>query len=169
MNSFKFSKENKEAIKRAIAKYPEGKQRSAVMDLLHLAQKQNDNWIPEPAMIEIAKILDMPRIKVFEVATFYTMYNLNPVGKNHIDICTNISCCLNGSDEIVKTCENHLGIRVGEATPDNEFSLNKVECLGACVNAPVMQVNGEKVYEELNVKKTLDILDKLSRDVKNAE
>lgn len=169
MDVFKFSEVNEEVVAKAIAKYPEGKQRSAVMDLLHIAQKQNDNWIPRSAMEEIAKILDMPRIRVFEVATFYTMYNLKPAAKNHIDICTNISCRLNDSYEVVKTCETRFEIKLGEATPDNEFSLNEVECLGACVNAPVMQINGEKVYEDLDREKVLNILDDLSRGVKNAE
>src|SRR5262245_38249196 len=115
---FKFTKENMVKIEMHIAKYPKGKQQSAVMPLLDIAQRQNDNWIPEAAMEEIARILDMPRIKVFEVATFYTMYNLAPRGKHHLQFCTTTPCWLGGSAEVVKACEKHLGIKLGDTTPD---------------------------------------------------
>ena len=158
---FKFTKENMVKVETHIAKYPKGKQASAVMPLLTLAQEQNNGWIPEAAMEEIARILDMPRIKVFEVATFYTMYNLAPKGKHHIQFCTTTPCWLAGSAEVVKACEKHLGIRLGETTPDGEFHLSDVECLGACVNAPVFQHNGDDFYEDLTPENAVKVLDAL--------
>ncbi|MBI1216439.1 MAG: NADH-quinone oxidoreductase subunit NuoE [Alphaproteobacteria bacterium] len=158
---FKFSKENLKKIDEIVAKYPKGRQQSAVMPLLDLAQRQNDNWIPEAAMEEIARILDMPRIKVFEVATFYTMYNLEPRGKHHLQFCTTTPCWLRGSSEVVGACEKHLGIKLGETTPDGMFTMTDVECLGACVNAPVLQRNGDEFYEDLNTENIVEILDNL--------
>ena len=146
---FKFSAENMKIVEQHIAKYPQGRQQSAVMPLLELAQRQHDNWIPEAAMEEIARILDMPRIKVFEVATFYTMYNLAPKGRHLLQICTTTPCWLRGSADVVKACEDHLGIKLGGVTPDGQFGLAEVECLGACVNAPVIQHNGDDLYEDL--------------------
>ncbi len=156
---FKFSKENMVKVELHISKYPKGKQASAVMPLLDIAQLQNDGWIPEAAMEEIGRILDMPRIKVFEVATFYTMYNLAPVGKHHIQFCTTTPCWLAGSAEVVKACEKYLGIKLGETTPDGMFSLNDVECLGACVNAPVFQHNGDDFYEDLTPENAVQVLE----------
>lgn len=159
--SFKFSAESMREVEKHIAKYPKGRQASAVMPLLWIAQKQNDNWIPEAAMAEIARLLDMPPIKVYEVATFYTMYNLEPRGKHHLQFCTTTPCWLRGSAEVVLACEKHLGIKLGETTPDGMFTLTDVECLGACVNAPVFQRNGDEFYEDLtpdNVVKVLDAL-----------
>lgn len=156
---FKFSAENLKKIEKIIAKYPKGRQASAVMPLLDLAQRQHDNWIPEAAMVEIARILDMPKIKVFEVATFYTMYNLAPRGKHHIQFCTTTPCWLAGSSEVVSACEKHLGIKLGETTPDGEFTITDVECLGACVNAPVFQRNGDEFYEDLTPENVVKVLD----------
>ena len=158
---FKFSKENMVRVEMHISKYPKGKQASAVMPLLDLVQQQNDGWIPEAAMEEIARILEMPRIKVFEVATFYTMYNLAPRGKHHIQFCTTTPCWLAGSAEVVKACEKHLGIKLGETTPDGEFTITDVECLGACVNAPVFQHNGDDFYEDLTPENVVKVLDGL--------
>jgi len=158
---FKFTPENMKLVEKHIAKYPKGKQASAVMPLLDIAQRQNDNWIPEAAMEEIARILDMPRIKVFEVATFYTMYNLAPQGKHHIQMCTTTPCWLAGSAEVVKACEKHLGIKMGETTADGQFTLSEVECLGACVNAPVFQYNGDEFYEDLTPENVVTVLDGL--------
>lgn len=158
---FKFSLENMKLIEMHIAKYPKGRQASAVMPLLDIAQRQHDNWIPEAAMEEIARILDMPRIKVFEVATFYTMYNLAPKGKHHIQMCTTTPCWLAGSAEVVKSCERHLGIKMGETTADGQFTLSEVECLGACVNAPVFQYNGDEFYEDLTPENIIPVLDAL--------
>ena len=120
-NSFKFSKENEAEIKRVIAKYPKGRQASAVMPLLDLAQRQHHNWIPMKAIELIASKLDMAEIRVLEVATFYTMFNLKPVGKNTISVCTNVSCMLRNSDGIVSHIEKRLKIKIGESTKDNKF------------------------------------------------
>lgn len=159
--SFMFSPENMKKIESHIARYPKGKQASAVMPLLDIAQRQNDGWIPEAAMEEIARILGMSRIRVFEVATFYTMYNLQPKGKHHIQFCTTTPCWLAGSAEVVGACEKHLGIRLGETTPDGQFTLTDVECLGACVNAPVFQRNGDEFYEDLTPENVVRVLDDL--------
>lgn len=158
---FKFSAENLKKIDAIIAKYPKGKQQSAIMPLLDLAQRQHDNWIPEAAMEEIARILDVPRIKIFEVATFYTMYNLAPRGKHHLQFCTTTPCWLRGSAEVVSACEKHLGIKLGETTEDGMFTLTDVECLGACVNAPVVQRNGDEYYEDLTPENVVQILEDL--------
>lgn len=158
---FKFTKENLKAIDAIVAKYPKGRQQSAVMPLLEMAQRQNDNWIPEAAMEEIARILDMPRIKVFEVATFYTMYNLEPRGKHHLQFCTTTPCWLSGSAETLEACEKHLGIKLGETTPDGMFTITDVECLGACVNGPVLQHNGDDFYEDLTPENIVAVLEEL--------
>lgn len=165
---FAFSPENMKLVEQHIAKYPQGRQASAVMPLLEIAQRQHDNWIPEAAMEEIARILDMPRIKVFEVATFYTMYNLAPRGKHHLQFCTTTPCWLRGSGEVVAACEKHLGIKLGETTPDGLFTITDVECLGACVNAPVLQRNGDEFYEDLNAENIVQVLDDLKAGKKPA-
>ncbi len=157
-----FTPENLELAKRIIAKYPPGRQASAVMPLLDLAQRQNDNWLPRAAMDYVADMLEMPRIRAYEVATFYTMYNLKPVGKHFIQICTTTPCWLKGSDQIVEACEKKLGIGLGETTPDGQFTVIEVECLGACVNAPMMQI-GDDYYEDLTPETTEAILDALAR------
>ena len=146
--SFTFSQENLELAKRIIAKYPRGKQASACMPLLDVAQRQNGGWLPRVAMDAVADLLEMPRIRVYEVATFYTMYNKNPVGRHHIQVCTTTPCWLRGSDDIVHTCKKKLGIEVGETTADGQFTLGEVECSGACVNAPVVQI-GDDYYEDV--------------------
>lgn len=155
--SFAFSQENLEKAKAIIAKYPEGRQASAVMPLLDLAQRQNDGWVSQPAMDVIAEMLDMPVIRVYEVATFYTMYNLHPIGKHHVQVCTNLPCWLRGSDEVMKTCKKVLGIGAGETTEDGKFTVNEMECLGACVNAPMMQIDDD-YYEDLDADSTELIL-----------
>ncbi|WP_158045693.1 NADH-quinone oxidoreductase subunit NuoE [Skermanella pratensis] len=159
---FAFTAENLERAKHIIAKYPPGKQASAVMPLLDLAQRQNDNWLPRAAMDYVAEMLSMPRIRVYEVATFYTMYNLKPVGKHFVQICTTTPCWLRGSDDVVKACERKLGIELGETTPDGQFTVIEVECLGACVNAPMVQVNDD-YYEDLDAASTEALLDALKR------
>lgn len=161
-DSFEFSKENQKKAKEIIARYPKGRRQSAVMPLLMLAQKQHDNWLPRAAMDYVAEMLGMPPIRVYEVATFYTMYNLTPVGKYVVEICTTTPCWLRGSDEIVKACEEQLGIQVGETTRDGMFTLKEAECLGACVNAPMCQI-GEHYYEDLTPRNVVDILRALKR------
>ena len=136
--SFVFSEENLEKAKNILAKYPKDRGQSALLPLLDLAQRQNNNWIPREAMQYIAEFLKIPEIRVYEVATFYTMYNLKPVGKNFIQLCTTTPCWLRGSDEVVAACKSKLDIDMGETTEDGQFSLLEVECLGACVNAPMV-------------------------------
>ncbi len=166
--SFEFTPENLKAAEKIIAKYPQGRQQSAVMPLLMLAQKQHDNWLPQKAIERIAVMLDMPAIRVHEVASFYTMYNLAPVGRYHVQCCTTTPCWLRGSDEVVKACKDALGIDFGETTADGQFTLNEVECLGACVNAPMVQVDDAKdgseiFYEDLNYATTRELLLTLKR------
>jgi len=166
-----FSFRDEKTVKEIIARYPKGFQRSAVMPLLDLAQRQTGEegaqenapyggWIPRAAMDEIARVLDLKPIKVYEVATFYSMYNLAPVGKYLVQLCTTTPCWLCGSDDIVKACEQSLGVHVGETTPDGLFTLMEVECLGACVNAPMVQINDD-YYEDLTAARMVEILDAL--------
>lgn len=157
---FEFSKENQKKVDEIIAKYPEGRQQSAVMPLLDIAQRQNENWVSVPAMNKIADILGMPYIKVYEVASFYTMYNLKPVGKHLIQVCRTTPCWLRGADDLTNTCKKKLGVDIGGTSDDGEFTLVEVECLGACVNAPMVQINDD-YYEDLTPKQTEKILDEL--------
>tara|TARA_Y100000588_G_C14163780_1_gene885997 strand:+ start:267 stop:884 length:618 start_codon:yes stop_codon:yes gene_type:complete len=160
--SFEFTPENQEKIKEIISRYPEGRQQSAVMPLLDLAQRQHDNWIPTAAMVKIAEILDMPEIRVFEVATFYTMYNLAPVGKYLLQFCTTTPCMLCGADDILAGVKKKLGVGVEETTEDGLFTIKEVECLGACVNAPMVQINDD-YYEDLTPELMEHLLDKLAK------
>ena len=155
---FEFDNKNLEEVKKIIKKYPEGKQQSAVMSLLYLAQKQNDNWVPLSAMKHIGKLLDMPYIKVYEVATFYTMYNLTPVGKNFIQVCTTTPCMIRGAGKIVEACKEKISENENELSKEKNCSWTEVECLGACINAPMMQINDD-YYEDLDKEKALMILD----------
>jgi len=159
---FAFSPENLAKAKAHIAKYPAGRQASAVLPLLDLAQRQHGNWLPRAAMDCVADLLGMARIRVYEVATFYAMFNLRPVGKHFFQICTTTPCWLRGSDEVVKACERKLGIGIGETTPDGAFTLTEVECLGACVNAPIIQINDD-FYEDLDGPSTEKLIDALRR------
>ena len=160
--SFEFSKENYAEAQAIIAKYPAGRQQSAVMPLLTLAQEQHQNWLPKAAMDYVASILGMAPMRVYEVATFYSMYNLAPVGRHLVEICTTTPCWLKGSDDIVSACERHLGIRIGDTTPDRMFTLREAECLGACVNAPMLQI-GDHYYEDLTPENVTSMLNKLAR------
>jgi NADH-quinone oxidoreductase E subunit len=160
--SFAFSPENLAKAQAHIRKYPPGRQASAVLPLLDLAQRQSGNWLPRAAMDAVAKILEMAPIRVYEVATFYSMFNLRPVGKHFFQICTTTPCWLRGSDEVVEACRSKLGIGIGETTPDGQFSLTEVECLGGCVNAPIIQVNDD-FYEDLDGPSTEALIDALSR------
>jgi NADH-quinone oxidoreductase E subunit len=138
--SFAFNAANEAEIKRILAKYPADRKASAVMPLLDLAQRQHDNWIPMAAIEDIASRLDMAKIRVLEVASFYTMFNLKPVGRYFLQLCGTTPCMLRGSDDVTRCIQNKLGISSGETTEDGQFSLLEVECLGACVNAPIIQV-----------------------------
>jgi NADH-quinone oxidoreductase E subunit len=159
--AFAFSPEMLAKAKTLIARYPEGRQQSAVMGLLDLAQRQ-EGWVTQPAIEAIAEMLSMAPIRVLEVASFYTMYNLHPVGRHHVQVCTNICCQLRGSDGVADTVRKALGIGFGETTADGLFTLTEVECLGACVNAPAMQI-GDDYYEDLTPETTLAVLDALKR------
>ncbi|MGH7014300.1 MAG: NADH-quinone oxidoreductase subunit NuoE [Stellaceae bacterium] len=163
--SFAFTPANLKKAQAHIAKYPPGRQASAVLPLLDLAQRQHDNWLPRAAMDVVADMLGMARIRVYEVATFYTMFNLKPVGKHFFQICTTTPCWLRGSDEVVAACKKKLGIGIGETTPDGKFTLREVECLGACVNAPVIQVNDD-FYEDLDGSSTAALIAALARGEK---
>ena len=161
--TFRFKAENEKEIKRIIAKYPKGRQASAVMPLLDLAQRQHDNWIPMAAIEAIAVRLDMAEIRVLEVATFYTMFNLKPVGKYFLQACTTTPCWLRGSDEMMRCIKDRYGIASGQTSDCGRFSLLEVECLGACVNAPILQVNDD-FYEDLDYQTTGALLDSLEAD-----
>ena len=150
--NFEFNSSSLVEANKIISKYPEGKQQSAVMALLYIAQKQNNNWIPLVAMKYIAKLLDMPYIKVYEVATFYTMYNLSPVGKYFVQVCTTTPCMIRGANKLVEACKEKISDKENELSNDKSCSWMEVECLGACVNAPMMQIN-EDYYEDLNAEK----------------
>ena len=160
---FEFSKKNKETADSIIKNYPSEKQQSAVMALLYLAQKQNDNWIPLSAMKYIAKYLDMPYIKVYEVATFYSMYNLTPVGKYFFQVCTTTPCMLRGAYSLVDVCKRKISEEENCLSEDGKTSWLEVECLGACVNAPMLQLN-EDYYEDLDPTKLEQIIDKISNN-----
>ena len=158
--NFEFDQENLEEAQKIISKYPKNKEQSAVMSLLYLAQKQNNNWIPLSAMKYIGKFLNMPYIKVYEVATFYTMYNLTPVGKNFVQVCTTTPCMIRGASKIVEACKEKISKNENELSKDKNCSWMEVECLGACINAPMMQIN-EDYYEDLDKEKALKILDQI--------
>lgn len=143
--SFAFTKENQPKIKQILAKYPKDHPQSAVMPLLDLAQAQNGGWLSHSAIQSVADLLGMPIIRVQEVASFYTMYRLQPVGKTVVQVCVTTPCWLRGSDEVLKTCQRKLGITPGETK--NDISLFTVECLGACVNAPLVQINDHYIED----------------------
>ena len=162
-DKFEFNKNNKDIANNIIKNYPSGKQQSAVMPLLNIAQKQNDNWIPLAAMKYIAKYLDMPYIKVYEVATFYSMYNLAPVGKYFFQVCTTTPCMLRGAYDLVKVCKKKISVNENQLSDDEKTSWLEVECLGACVNAPMLQINDD-YYEDLDPTKLESIIDKINKN-----
>ena len=161
--SFEFTKENKDAAEKILKKYPIDRKKSAVMPFLYIAQKQNENWIPLAAMKYIAKYLEMPYIKVYEVATFYTMYNLAPVGKYFVQVCTTSPCLIRGADKIVKICKEKISNEENKLSDNKLCSWLEVECLGACVSAPMMQINND-YYEDLDETNTLEIINSLLQD-----
>ncbi len=162
---FKFNEKNLKAVKKAISNYPKNKMKSAVMPLLYIAQKQNDNWIPLAAMKLIAKTLNMPYIKVYEVATFYTMYNLSPVGEYFFQVCTTTPCMIRGAYKLVDVCKKRISENESEISKDGKSSWLEVECLGACVNAPMVQIN-EDYFEDLDSEKLEKIIEKISNNEK---
>lgn len=165
---FELTPENLKRAQALIKNYPEGHQAAACLPILDIAQRQH-GWLPISAMNCVAKLLDMPEMRVYEVATFYTMFNRNPVGKHFIQICTTTPCVYGGvgSDVILDAIKKNLGIEVGETTPDKMFTLIEVECLGACVNAPMVQINDD-YYEDLTVKDMNEILDDIKAGRKPA-
>jgi NADH-quinone oxidoreductase subunit E len=163
--TFSFSADNQALAAKIVARYPSGRQQSAVMPLLDLAQRQEGGWLAEAAIRHVAEFLGMPVIRVMEVATFYTMFNLSPTGQHLVQVCTTTPCWLRGSGDIVAACAKHLGIGVGETTADGKFTLREVECLGACVNAPMLQV-GDDYYEDLDAASTVRILEAFARGEK---
>ena len=156
--NFEFNSNNINLANKIISNYPKGKQKSAVMSLLFIAQGQNDNWIPLAAMKYIAKFLNIPYIKVYEVATFYSMYNLTPVGKYFFQVCTTTPCMIRGAYKLVEACKEKISNKEKEISNDGKCSWMEVECLGACVNAPMMQINDD-YYEDLNKEKCEKIID----------
>ncbi len=161
-DGFQWTAENEAAAERHVAKYPEGRQQSAVMPLLDLAQRQNGGHLSQEAIEFVADYLQMPAIRVMEVATFYTMYQHKPVGKFHVQVCGTTPCWLRGADDVAGACRKHLGIKKGETTEDGLFTLGEVECAGACVNAPVVQINDD-YYEDVSPERMVEILDALKR------
>jgi|TARA_B100000749_G_scaffold276803_1_gene264655 NADH-quinone oxidoreductase subunit E len=159
-DNFEFNSENLSNAKKIIENYPEGKQQSAVMALLYITQRQNNNWIPLVAMKYIAKLLHMSYIKVYEVATFYSMYNLSPVGNYFIQVCTTTPCMIRGAYKLVEACQEKISKNEKELSKDKSCSWMEVECLGACVNAPMMQINDD-YFEDLDKEKTLKIIDQI--------
>jgi NADH-quinone oxidoreductase E subunit len=159
---FAFTPENKALAEKTIAKYPPGRQASAVLPLLDLAQRQVGGWLPRAAMDYVAGILDMAPIRVYEVATFYSMFNLKPVGKYLLQVCRTTPCWLRGADKLTEACQRKLGIGLKDTTPDGKFTLVEVECVGTCVNAPVVQINDD-FYEDLDPAKFEKLLDALAK------
>ena len=162
---FSFDRDNMLLAKKILKIYPKNYKESSIMPLLSIAQNQNNGWLPKKAIEYISDFLEIPEIKVLEIATFYSMYNLSPVGKFHIEVCTTSPCMLRGSDEILSFCEKKLAIQVGDISKDKMFSLSRVECLGACVNAPIVKIN-ENYYEDLDLNSTDKLINNLSNEKK---
>lgn len=162
----KFSEEQLGKVKEVIARYPEGKQKSALLPVLHIAQNEFGGWLDAPVMDYVAELLSIKPIEVYEVASFYSMFNLKPVGKYLFEVCRTGPCMLNGSDQIIEYIKDKLGINEGETTPDGLFTLKPTECLGACGYAPMMQLG--KVYKEFLTKEKVDkIVEELRAAAKN--
>ncbi len=159
---FKFDRKHAAAAKKAVAKFPEARKQSAVLPLLHLAQAQHGGWLPKAALDYVADYLEMPRIRVYEVASFYDMFNTEPTAACQIRVCTTTPCWLMGSDAIVQACETALGCKVGENSADGRFYLREFECLGACVNAPMMWIDDD-YYEDLTPEQATEIVETLKR------
>ncbi|MEE8272348.1 MAG: NADH-quinone oxidoreductase subunit NuoE [Alphaproteobacteria bacterium] len=160
---FEFTPENLERATAIIAKYPDGRQQSAVIPLLDIAQRQHDNWLPRAAMDHVADLLQMPRIRAYEVASFYTMFNVAPVGRLLVQVCTTTPCWLCGSDDVLRAIKHRTGLGPGESSDD--VTVVEVECLGACVNAPMVQINDD-YYEDLDYDRTCVVIDALRQGVK---
>ena len=161
--TFKFSENNLTQVQTELKKYPETKKASAVISLLYLVQKQNNNWIPLAAMKYVAKLLSMSYMQVYEVATFYSMFNLSPVGKYFVQVCTTTPCMIRGSKKIVDVCKKYISPSSRQVSENKICSWTEVECLGSCVSAPMMQINND-YYEDLDEKKAEEIIKNLLED-----
>ena len=161
--SFEFSQVNLQEAENIIKKYPKNRKASAVLALLYLVQKQHDNWIPLAAIKYVAKFLEIPYIQVYEVATFYSMFNLAPVGKYFVQICTTTPCMIRGSNKVIDVCKKHIAKNQNELSKNKLCSWTEVECLGSCVSAPMMQIN-QDYFEDLDEKKTEEIIQMLLND-----
>lgn len=163
IHDIKFSAETEALMQNIIKRYPEGRHKSALLPLLHIAQAESDGWLDVPVMNRVAEILGIKPIEVYEVASFYTMFHLEPVGKCLIEVCRTSSCWLRGAYDIVHHIENRLGIKDGETTPDGKFTLRTVECLGSCGTAPMLQI-GEQYHENLTFEKVDALLDQHQKE-----
>ena len=161
--SFEFSQDNLKEAENIIKKYPKNRKASAVLALLYLVQKQHDNWIPLEAIKYVAKFLEIPYIQVYEVATFYSMFNLAPVGKYFVQICTTTPCMIRGANKMIDVCMKYIAKNKNELSKNNLCSWTEVECLGSCVSAPMMQIN-QDYFEDLDEKKTEEIIQMLLND-----
>jgi NADH-quinone oxidoreductase subunit E len=162
-NNFQFTEENLAKAKQIIAKYPDGRQKSATLPLLDMAQRQNNGFLSREAMEYVADFISEPYIRIYEVASFYTMFNLKAVGKYHLQICGTTPCWLRGAHEVLAACEKHTGAKCGSSSEDGLFTISEVECLGACRNAPVVQVNDD-FYEDLDEQKIAELIDNLKKN-----
>lgn len=160
---FAFNAKNQAKLKEIFKKYPEGREKSAMLPLLDLAQRQNGGYLTVEIIEYIANLIKLPYMRVYEVATFYSMFYLKPMGKYHIQVCGTTPCWLRGASDLIKICEKKIGIKTSETSKDGKFSLSEVECLGACVNAPMVQINDD-YYEDLNEDKMSKLIDKLSKE-----
>ncbi|MCS6780467.1 MAG: NADH-quinone oxidoreductase subunit NuoE [Geminicoccaceae bacterium] len=160
--SFAFTPENLAQAQTIIARYPAGRQASAVLPLLHLAQAQHGGWLPKAALDYVAELLGMPKIRVYEVASFYDMFNTEPVGRVQVRVCTTTPCWLCGSDAVLKAAREVLGCEPGESSPDGRFFLREFECLGACANAPVLWIDDD-FYEDLTYERAKAVLEAVVR------
>ena len=161
---FIFTQENQEKIKQIFSRYPENKKQSAILPILDLAQRQNDGWLSDATLQAVADIIDIPKLSVKSIASFYTMYHLQPMGKNLIEICKTLSCKLRGVDKIQKAIEDHLCTKMGDTTDDLQFTILPCECMGACVNAPIVKIN-DNYYEDLTEANIINIIEQ----IKNSE
>ena len=159
-SGFEFSSENKKRAYQIIKQYPKNYKESCIMPFLTLAQNQSGGWIPKKAMEYISSFLNVSEMRVLELATFYSMYNLSPIGKFHIEVCTTTPCMLRGAEKILEKCEKNLNLKNGNISDSKQFSISEVECLGACVNAPVAKI-GSHYYEDLSEEIMTDLLERL--------
>ena len=165
-NNFKFSSKSNKEIKNILSKYPSNRKESGVLPILDLAQRDCGGWLPMEVIEKVAEVIGMPQIRVLEIASFYSMFNLKPVGKYHLQLCSTTPCWLRGSDDILRAIKDELKLNLGDTSDDGLFTLSKVECLGACVNAPILQVNDD-FYEDLDYSSSIQILKNFKSGKKN--